>query len=209
MKCAVLGESAADEMAVRVLVDAVLQCPTERMSGPHLRGRGWPSVLQAAPGVLKHLYYQTDCDGLVVVADSNSSPLHGPRERRCDAPSKCRLCGLRSALERANEQLRPMAGRAPIRFAVGLAVPAIEGWLRCGLDPRVSEASWRDGLASGRLPFDKRALKRDVYGTDRPGLALETERAVREAKRVASDLPALRLVFPAGFGALEEGLLSW
>jgi hypothetical protein len=209
MKYAILSESPADESALRVLVDAVLGIETVPIAGPALRSRGWPSVLQIAPTVLKHLHYRTEAEGLVVVVDSNACPHPGALDQECAADDKCRLCAMRRALGKAAAQLPPLAGRKAISFAVGLAVPAMEGWYRCGVDFKVTERAWIDGLQGGKLPFDKRALKQDVYGTDRPSLELETTRAVEEARRLASNLDLLRQLFKVGFGALEQDLRRW
>lgn len=76
MKVAVLGESPIDEAAVRVLVEGILVRQTQQVEYFQLRSRGWPSVLRILPNVLQHLYYRTDAEGLVVVADLDDSPLH-------------------------------------------------------------------------------------------------------------------------------------
>jgi len=75
MKVAIYGESPADEAALRILVDGLLGAPTEAIGFPWLKSRGWPSILQNLPKVLQYLHYQTDAQGLVVVVDSNRSPL--------------------------------------------------------------------------------------------------------------------------------------
>jgi hypothetical protein len=33
-----------------------------------------------------------------------------------------------------------------LKIAIGLAVPAIEAWLLCGVDPHITEAAWINGL---------------------------------------------------------------
>jgi hypothetical protein len=45
LKLAVLSESQADEAAVRLFVEAILQIQTQPIGLPPLRSRGWPSVL--------------------------------------------------------------------------------------------------------------------------------------------------------------------
>jgi hypothetical protein len=52
-------------------------------------------------------------------------------------------------------------------------------------------------------------LKKMVYGTDRPSLELETECAVREARRIIGELPAIVTAFPAGFGLMAKEIGSW
>jgi hypothetical protein len=97
-----------------------------------------------------------------------------------------------------------MAGRTPLRVAIGLAVPAIEAWYRCGLDPQVTEAGW----AAHAAAYTRNTLKQAVYGMERPSLELETQRAVEAAQRLAGNLPMLEQLFP-GFRTLAEGVRGW
>ena len=101
--------------------------------------------------------------------------------------------------------------RAALRFkvAVGIAVPAVEAWYRCGLDPHVTEAAWIASLPSGPFPYTTRSLKEDVYGTSRLSLELETRCATKEARRLAQNLQLLEQCFPTGFGALTRDVRSW
>jgi hypothetical protein len=105
--------------------------------------------------------------------------------------------------------LRPVAGKPPFKLALGVAVPAIEAWLRCGADADVSEEAWRRGIEAGRDPCGKLELKCRVYGTDRPSLAHEIQCMEREATRVAVRIADLERHFPAGFGALARDLREW
>lgn len=72
MKVVVLGESSADEAAVRVLVDEILRVQTTGGDVLNLRARGWPAVRGVLSAVIKQLHYRTDVEGLVVLADSNA-----------------------------------------------------------------------------------------------------------------------------------------
>jgi hypothetical protein len=170
--------------------------------------RSWPGALRVLPAVLKHLQYQTDGEALVVVADSDKSPVHEPaHDQPHKADLKCRLCCLRQAA--ASAQLRRIPGRAPIKLAFGLAVPEIEAWYLCGRDPHVSEANWILGLRSRQFPYDKNGLKKAVYGTERPTISLETQCALDAARRLVQDLAELETWFPAGFGALADDIRNW
>lgn len=210
MKLAVLGESSADEAAIRILVDSILAQETGIIAEPRLKTRGWPSVREVLPVVLKHLHYQTDADALIVVVDSDHSPLHLPSHKQSEfAESKCRACELREICGRTARRLRPIAGRTPPRFAVGLAVPSIEAWYCCRRDPHVSESAWSLGLGTGVYPYTKRSLKQDIYGTDRPSIELETSCATKEARLLATDRSRLETLFPGGFGALVNDVCSW
>lgn len=95
MTLAVLSESQAEEAAIRILVNGILGRETRPVAGPPLRSRGWPSVLNVLPSVLKHLYYRTDAEAFVVVVDSNTSPVHQighnlpPRHWRAAVSANC------------------------------------------------------------------------------------------------------------------------
>ena len=209
MKIALLSESPADEAALRVLVEYVLG-QKFNLIAPSLRARGWPSVELVLPAILRHLHFNTNADGLVVVVDSDDSPVHKAEH---EAPGYhhpyCRICRLRAVFRRTIKNLPPARGRDRVLRAVGLCVPALEAWLLCGRDTSVTEAAWIEGQASGRPPYTRRELKWKVYGTDRPGLPHETKRAVQEVTRHHGDVRRLENDFPQGFGSLARDLRSW
>ncbi|HEX4591476.1 MAG TPA: hypothetical protein VH120_16185 [Gemmataceae bacterium] len=209
MKIAILSESEADQAAVHILVNALLGRTTELYDRP-FRGRGWPAVLLQIPRVLNELHYNaTDVDGLAIVADSDSDPPH--RRQHVDpgpADPGCRYCQIWQAVEVARSRLKN-TGRPAIRIAVGLAMPCIEAWLRCGQDSTVTEAAWLVALQEDRFPFDNLRLKAAVYGSERVSLAVETRRMVEEATRLASDVVVLEKWFPNGFGPFAADIRSW
>jgi hypothetical protein len=210
MKVAILSESLADEAAIRILVDGLLAIETESVSHAGLRSRGWPSVRDVLRPVVLQLHYHSDADGLVLVVDSNGTPPHVPEhEVPSKADSKCRLCELRRIVQAVLGPTRPRQGYAPLKTALGLAVPSIEAWLRCDSDPHVSEAAWINGMKSGQLSYSTARLKKDLYGTDRPSLAHETKAMTEAAARRAANLSLLESRFPQGFGALARDLRSW
>ena len=210
MKVAILSESLADEAAVRLLANAILNEETETTSGPKLHARGWPAVLRDVPPVIKHLYFQTDADALIIVVDSNGSDVHQPDHDDSQAGTSCRLCLVRRVVRETTASLPTRRGRGEMKTAVGLAVPAIEAWLLCGIDGSASEAAWIRERERGVRPRDRsRQLKQQVYGTDRPPLQLAKSRASEFAQRVAADLASLERRFPNGFGPLADGLRSW
>lgn len=208
MKLAILSESPADEEAVRVLVQAVLQEPVQLVQKA-LRARGWPNVAQVLPAVIRHLHFNTDADGLVVVVDSDDSVVHTINH---DDVKKfhpaCRMCQLRAVFRRTTKKLPPSQGRARVLRGVGVAVPAVEGWYLCGRDPQVSELAWVEGQQAGRLPYTRAELKYRVYRTDRPSLRHEIVCALEEVKRHAADPRRLEADFP-GFAALATDLREW
>jgi hypothetical protein len=209
VKLAILSESPADEAALEVLVGFVLGAPFGRVQ-PALRARGWPSVEQVLPPILRHLHFNTDADGLVVVVDSDDSVVH---DEAHEAPgyhhAGCRLCRLRAVFRRTMKNLPPARGRIRVLRAIGLAVPAIEAWLLCGRDTSVTEFAWIVGQGSGRPPYTRRELKWRVYGTERPTLPHEIRRAVQEVSRHRGDIRRLENDFPHGFGALVRDLREW
>lgn len=208
MRVALLSESPADEAALRVLVGYVLG--PFHVVPPSLRARGWPSVEQVLPPILRYLHFQTDADGIVVVVDSDDSVVHdATHEAEGYHHSGCRLCRLRAVARRTLKNLPPSHGRTRVLRAFGLAVPAIEAWLLCGRDPEVTEAAWAEGQVRGQPPYSRVDLKIRVYGTDRPGLPLQTRRAVEEVSRHRGDIRRLENDFPHGFGALARDLRDW
>ncbi len=210
MRVAVLSESPADEAAIRILIDGILGSHTQSVDMPQIRTRGDSGVFNILPTVLKHLHYQTHADALVIVVDSDLTPVHKPEhEESGGTDERCKLCKIRQTVDSVLSQLRPVQGRPQIKVAVGIAVPAVEAWYRCGLDPHVTEAAWIAGLPSGPFPYTTRSLKEDVYETSRPSLDLETRRATEEAQRLAQDLQLLEQCFPTGFGALAREVRSW
>src|SRR5262249_13223835 len=161
MRIAVLSESPADEAAIRILVESVLGRPTQSIEPPPqlLRTRGWPSVREIIPKVLQHLHYQTDAEACVIVVDTDASPVHQATHEQPDgAVSPCRLCQLREVVTQTQRRLQSMPGRPPLQTAVGVAVPAIEAWYRCGHDPQVTEATWLRGLEARSYPYTRHSL---------------------------------------------------
>ena len=73
MKVAILCESPSDEAAIRILVDGILGIRTERAKA--LEARGWPSVRDILPIVIRQLYYHTDAEALIVIGDSDDSQI--------------------------------------------------------------------------------------------------------------------------------------
>jgi hypothetical protein len=211
MKVAVLSESPADEAAVRIFIDGILGRRTQSIyPPPQLRPRGWPDVLHVLPAVLKHLHYRTDTHAFAVVIDADDSPLHQPiHESPAGDVGKCRLCALRRMIDQTQRQLQPVPSRPPIQIAIGTAVPAIEAWYHCGLEPHINEITRLQNPPVGSSFSIRNHLKRYVYGTERPSLMLETQRAVEAAQRLGPNLLVLENLFPNGFGSLARDVRNW
>lgn len=208
LRIALLGESLVDESALEILVEGVLGAPFTRVQ-PNLRARGWPSVLQILPAIARHLHFNTDADGLVVLVDSDDSEPHTAAH---EAPGffhpRCRLCQLRATFRRATRRLPPACGRSRVLRAVGLAVPAAEAWYLCGLDERVGEEAWLAARSGSNPAYTRRELKLRVYGTERPTLPQAVAHATAAARRHARDPRRLENDFP-GFAALAADLRGW
>ena len=198
MRVAIHAESAADAAAIRVLIEAILGQPTTDPN-PSIRTGGWPLAHQLLPAAIKHLYYRTDADGLVVVVDSNHSSIVD------DNPSN-RLTLVKNIIAKEIGHLKS-GSRPPLRTAVGVAVPAIEAWLLCAGWADLNEAAWEKGLKENRQPYSKSELKKRLYGNDRPSFHEEKSKMLEAAHRL--DLRVLRDRFPLGFGSLEADLIAW
>jgi hypothetical protein len=209
MKIAYFAESPADQEALTILTEAILGKKTESIAHPGLRHRGWPAVRNVLPAVLKAVHYHTDAEGFVLIVDSNGSPPHSEsHDAQIGAPAGCRLCQLRRIADEVQQHVRRSKLR-PLKIAFGLAVPAIEAWLLCRVDTRVTEAAWVNGLKEGPMPYTKMDLKQRLYGASHPSLSIETEAMKLAASRVASNLSRLECLFPDGFGALCNSLRAW
>jgi hypothetical protein len=171
---------------------------------------GWSSVRIILPAVIRHLHYNTDAEALVVVVDSDDSPvhqpIHNPPSRACQ---ECRVCQLHAVVANTEGQLRHIPGRPLMKMGIGIAVPAIEAWYRCGVDPHVTEAAWIQALQSKIYPYTRINLKEAVYGVSRPSRVLKTGRGTEEARRLVQDLLCLEQWFPNGFGLLAEAVRNW
>jgi hypothetical protein len=209
MKVVVLSESSADEAAIRILVNGILGRETEDVPSLPLRSRGWPYVHRVLPTVIKFLHYRTDAEALVVVADSDDSPVHQRSQDQAGGEEPgCRLCQLRNVFNET--KLNPVAGRATLKSAVGLAVPSIEAWYLCGVDPHVSEATWARKLQqSERITYARNTLKKSIYGTERPTIDIMTRHAIAAATRLACDLSEIERLFPGGFGSFVSDVRNW
>lgn len=167
MKVAILSESTADEAAVKILLDAIFGEETEIASyRVRLRSGGWSPILTEFPRIVRAVYYAAEADAIAVVLDSDDTAIHKP-EHGENPESKCRLCELVQIFK--GEEIRPMPGREMIDAAIGLAVPAIEAWLLCGVNRHIGEASWERWLLNRQnCNYNRKSLKSELYGTERP-----------------------------------------
>jgi len=210
MKVAIVSEFTADEAAIKILVDAVVGRETHLVSSPKLRPKGWPSVLNLLPSIIKHLHYNSDAHGLAVVVDSDDSPLHNEsHEFTSQENQSCRLCALRHVVEREKSRLSAVANRTGIKTAIGVAIPSMEAWYHCGLDTHVNENTWGRRLRGERVTYDRQSLKNSIYLSDRAPIFAKTQIACNAAKRLVTNLELLKEHFPIGFGCFVKDLKSW
>jgi hypothetical protein len=191
MKIGFYSESPADQAALVVFTEGILGAPPEAINMP-LAGHGVGSVFSGLDGVFRGLHYNSDAEGFVIVVDCDDTELHAAAH---DEPGggveDCRLCRARNIIARARRQVKARQGRPELKVAIGLAVPGIEAWYLVGKTHQVGEAAWRVGMAANKRPFTRPQLKGLVYGTARPSLELETERAVAEARRIIANITAI------------------
>jgi len=209
MKIAIVSESPADEAAIKILIDVIIGSESE-LTTIRIRPNVWTKVFDLLPNIVNFLHYGTDVEALVVVVDSDDSPIHQNSHEAAQAVNlDCRLCTLRDTVRIALGRVRDMPNRRALKTALGLAVPAIEAWYVCGLDPHVNEATWSRKLLGEIITYNRQSLKLQVYGSLRPSLQTETNAAVAAAKRLVGDIELLERLFPAGFGCLLLDVRSW
>ncbi len=209
MRIAFYSKSPSDQAALALFTQGLLGAPPEPVQNMDLQAHGVTSVLKGLDGVFRGLHFNTDAEGLVVVVDSDDTELHNASHDAPAVGTNCRLCQVRNIIEQARRRLKPRPGRAELKVAVGLAMPAIEAWYLVGKNHEVGEAAWKVGLPAGKRPFTRKQLKMLVYGTERPSLELETKCAVKEASRIIGDIKAMESRFPDGFGPMGLEIRSW
>lgn len=175
-----------------------------------LEAHSVPAFFRSLDGVFRGVYYNSDAEGLVIVVDGDTTQLHDSTHDSPETDTQdCRLCEVRRIITKARKQIRVVPGRPELKVAVGLTVPTIEAWYLVGKNHQVGEAAWRVGLTSHQPPFNSAQLKQLVYGTDRPSLEVETQRAQEEARRIIRDLKTIETAFPDGFGTMARKIRSW
>jgi len=208
MKVAILSESDHDEAAIRVLINALLEVETVSPEGlPRLESRGWPSVKIQLPAVITSAHYNTDALGLVVVADSDDSPLHEDNHsHRGGDEARCRTCALQRVAEKKLQRLKERTHAPPLRIAIAVATPTLEAWLYCSRDAANNEDRWiRELEEHNTLVNRRKELKAKVY----PPKSDRRESALAEANRLATNLDSLFTHFACGFGSFAEQVRAW
>ena len=108
MKVAVICQSPADQAAIRILVEAILQTDVEVAEEPRPRTGGWSAIPKAFPILLRHFYYLTDVEALIVIGDSDDTPAHQAEHDEAGKEEQaCRLCTLRRIVVEEHKKLKP------------------------------------------------------------------------------------------------------
>lgn len=197
VKISILAEGIGDVAFLRAVVTTI--CRQElQFQEPRLSSR--PKLDELVGPVLKQAHYGGD-DAVLIVADLDDSAWNA------DAEQFQAQLDLQAHVE---EILRGLPGRNKnegLRVVVVVAVPCREAWLEFLLHGNSSEASWLRQLREKRQRGSdaRRALKRKVYGTERPTRSREQEileKAVGCLKENGPD--ALFEYFPRGLGPLRQ-----
>jgi len=198
--------SPADEAALKIIAAGILGEEIEEIDLPNtIIHRSSSHLDKNLPSVIRGVYYWTDAEALIVVSDSDDSPVHIEEHER-EANNQCRLCQLIKAVA---ETIAALKGERVFRVAVGVPVPAIEAWYLCGVNPHVNEATWIRKQNGEKIQYDRKSLKVELYGNDRPAIEILREKAIESAERLAEDLEPLEEFFPQGFGCLIKELRGW
>lgn len=208
MKIAFFSESITDEAILKIFVEGILGEEVEPIDLPNtITQRSSSGVDKYLPNVLRGVYYWTNAEVLVVVSDSDDTPVHVEEHERQEN-LKCRLCQLRKAVF---ETLSELKGDKTFRVAIGVPVPAIEAWYLYGKNPQVYELTWLRKQNGEKITYDRIKLKEEVYISTHAPLETKIILAEKEAKRIVENglLDDLERAFPYGFGSLANEIRSW
>lgn len=213
MKIAIFSEYTTDETVIKILVEGILGEEIEQVPYPNrLQSRG-SGVPRDVPVVLRSVYYNTEADFLIIVRDSDDTPIHRKEhdESNNEEAKKCYFCELRRIVNSELENLTRTPGKENFRIAVGVAVPAIEAWLLCGINPHASEATWINKQKEKDFSTydDRKHLKVELYDSHIASSKIMTQRGVESAQRLAADIERLETLFPEGFGNMANEIRSW
>ncbi|HEX8400059.1 MAG TPA: hypothetical protein VF644_21695 [Pyrinomonadaceae bacterium] len=213
MKIAIFSEFTTDEAVLKILVEGILGEEIEQIAyRKKLQSRG-SGVPRDVPVVLRDVYYNSEAEFLVVVRDSDDSPIHKKEhnKRGNKEAERCRLCELQKIVSSELANLSIMPGKENFKVAVGVAVPAIEAWLLCGVESYANEANWvNKQREKGSSTYnDRKLLKTKLYGSEIAPGNVKTARQVEAARRLSNNIEQLEKLFPAGFGSLAAEIRSW
>jgi hypothetical protein len=209
MNVAIVAESPADEAAIFVFAKALLGVELKSVISRLQRPGGIGALRRELRSIVREIYYNTDAEALLVVADSDDSPPHRA-EHESEPDAKCRLCDLTQIVNSTLATLSRKGRPTELRVAIGLAVPAIEAWLLCGTNVHVTEQAYARRLADGQTLWAlRRELKALAYGTETPSRDVQKAHALHAAELLSTRLAELEAKFPGGFGPFANRIRSW
>src|SRR5258705_5720411 len=99
MKVSIISESPADEAAIRILIEGMLGRQTQSVVPSSVRSPGISGALKILPAALRELHYHKDVEALIVIVDSDKTPVHRDmHEQPGGVDNRCRLCLLRQTV---------------------------------------------------------------------------------------------------------------
>lgn len=209
MKIAFFSESIADEAALKILVARILGEEIEETNLPNrLEYRSSSHLDRNLPAVISAVHYNSNAEALIIVSDSDDTPVH-TKEHEKFFNERCRLCQLQKATDDKISKLREVEEKGIIKVAIGVPVPAIEAWYLCGVNAHINEVTWIRKQNGEQISYDRKSLKIELYGNDRPPLKILTEKAVESAESLTGKLEQLEQLFPQGFGTFAGKIRSW
>jgi len=209
MKIAFFSESLADEAALKIIVAGILGEEIEETDLPNtMIQRSSSHVDKLLPSVINAIHYGSNAEALIVVSDSDDTLVHVQSHEE-EENDDCRICKLRKIISETVSKLQEVPGKEIIKVAIGVPVPAIEAWYLCGVNGQVNEVAWIRKQNGGQVPYDRKSLKIELYGSDRPSIETLREKAVESAERLVENLEQLEDFFPQGFGCLTNEVRNW
>ncbi|MCY3022682.1 MAG: hypothetical protein NTW87_27195 [Planctomycetota bacterium] len=156
MKIAYLVEDQSDFAVINVLVRRILNEEPEAIYRERRPG-GVTGVRGNLVAVAWEAWH-SETNGVVVVVDNDGAlPLHEPAHlaaQKTQADKGCNYCQLVTSLP----ELPGGPPLPPLRFAIGVAVQALEAWLLFGADRKQEREPEK---------LDRRVLKQKLYGAQR------------------------------------------
>lgn len=196
-----------DEAFVSALVVSLLGESSRPDSHPYRRS-GWTSLLRVIPAAVRSAHFN-GYDGLIVLADSDDSPVHADDCEPGIFARKARIPLMQEQIDSTLRHLKPRQGAAGLSVVCGLAIPAIEAWCLCATDGDVTEAAGRREARRGAGASHRADLKRRLYGNERIDGAAKALIVERHAADLAQRIDHAGKCFPIGFGPLLATILKW
>ena len=104
-----------------------------------------------------------------------------------------------------------MPEKEMLQVAIGVPVPAIEAWLLFGENPHVSENTWIRKQNGEKIRYDRKRLKKELYGGEHIPQDRRIEISIKAIQRIVENnlLEGLENDFPQGFGNLANEIKTW